>query len=269
MFKHTIKLLKLNNLFTIFRNRGGYLLSLVFLIFIFSTCGIATPVFLAPPVKLANLSFYHAYNNNPNNALGYDFIYRIYDEDIIDATTVTNDAIAYLTESRLLGLLSNNRSLFEDSYYRRAFPVDNDISTAFNDPAIPPVMLVDDDFFDENDSARQFELYFDLNLGGPEDYIELTTVNYDPNDPPDDPDPYADYSKWIRFKRNVTTDSTTFNTVSFWDLVTAQDDIPSITLNIGDTINIAFFVVLYGLTDQFVSIFSDVVFIGSESYTLQ
>ena len=38
------------------------------------------------------------------------------------------------------------------------------------------------------------------------------------------------------------------------------NDVPSLA---DSTISIAFFVVLYGLSDQFVSLFSDVVYIGS------
>jgi len=253
IFKYSFKL----------KIRGGYILPLVLLQLMLSSCGIDSPVFLNPPDYLSNLSFYHAYKNDPGNALGYEFLYRIYDDSSIDSNTIITDAQSYLNEIKLLGLLSNNRSIFEDSYYRRMYPIYDNIGTSFNDPAIPPIMLIDDDYFNISDSSRRFEIHLDLNLGT-KDYVELTTINYDPNIIADDPDPMTDYSTIIRFKRYVTLDGNSFETVKFSTINQNQDDVSN---SIESPITIALFVVLYGLTDQFVSIFSDVVYIGSEIYT--
>ena len=106
------KLLKtVNKLLFINFNRGGLILPLVLLILLFSSCGISIPAYLNPPIQLAELSFYHAYNNNPGNALGYEFFYRIYDEDTLNFSTVSNEAKSYFTETKLLGLISTGQIL--------------------------------------------------------------------------------------------------------------------------------------------------------------
>ena len=95
--KKQLKPLKFSKLLFKSINRGGIILSLVLLILLFSSCGIAIPVYLNPPVKKENLGFYHAYNNNSDYALGYEFFYRIYDEDtILDTTTAGSVVCSYM-----------------------------------------------------------------------------------------------------------------------------------------------------------------------------
>ncbi len=230
-------------------NRGVYLLPLLLLVLVFSSCGIAVPYYLNPPTYFTNLSFYNAYINDPNFARGYEFFYRIYDDDSTISSTAINDAASFFNNTTLLGLISNTRSLFESSYYRRIFPVSDSISTDFSNPAVAPVMRVDPVYFDKTDSSKKFQVNINI-IGTGEGSI--TTINYFPT---------AAYPETITFKRNITVDGSTYTQKLFNSFYTNQDDVPdTITDNSG---SIAFFVVLYGLTDQFVSVFSDVVYIGS------
>ena len=224
------------------------MLSFLILILFLSTCGIAIPYYLNPPIYFANLSFYNAYINDPNFAKGYEFFYRIYDNDAIISSTAINDAAAFFNETTLLGLISDNRSLFENSYYRRVFPVSDSISTDFSNPAVAPIMRVDPVYFDKTDSSKNFEV--NINIKTPES--EIKTINYNPS---------PLYPDSVNFTRWVSNDGNPFAQKEFDNYLTTQDDVPdSIADGKG---SIAFFVVLYGLTNQFVSVFSDVVYIGS------
>ena len=223
------------------------------------------PYYLNPPMYIGvNLSFYNAYINDPNYAKGYDFFYRIYDNNILNSSTVINEAQSFFSNSTLLGLLSNNRALFQNSFYRRILPVSDDISTDYkilNNPipiAKTPIMLVDPGYFDKSNSNKKFEITFNLNLLNPDDAQILTTGYYPSTTGP------VNYPRQITFKRYVTSDDTNFQDLSFSQIDQNHDDVPILSDN---TISIAFFVVLYGLTDQFMSIFSDVIYIGSETYT--
>lgn len=234
------------------RNRGGLVLSLILM---FSSCGITVLAYLNPPVKLGNLSFYHAYNNDPDNALGYEFFYRIYDEDaIIDSATVINEANNFFVESNLLRLLSSNRILITDSDYKRILPVSDNLSTDYKTslnpiPTVsPPLMPVDDFYFDKDGSGLRFTV--SVAITGLTHEGEISTSGYIP----------GAYPSTINFKRYVTEDSFDFTDVTLLDVDAAQDDVPP-----GDitTFSIAFFVVLYGLDNDYISLFSDVVYIGS------
>jgi len=246
-----IRVLFLNNKVSIKKNlnRGGYLLSLFILIFFLSSCGKDVPYYLNPPTYFANLSFYHAYINNPNFAKGYEFFYRIYDDDTIISSKAINDAAVFFNETTLLGLISNNRSLFESSYYRRIFPISDNILTVFSNPVLAPIMKVDPVYFDKTDSSKNFEVNINI-LGTGEG--QITTISYSPS---------GAYPKIINFKRYVTTNGTAFSHELFNDIYLNQDDVPNSILDAKGSI--AFFVVIYGLTYQFVSVFSDVVYIGS------
>ena len=80
----------------------------------------------------------------------------------------------------------------------------------------------------------------------------ISTISYTPS---------ATYPDSIYFQRNITIDGTNFKKETFKNFSKSQDDVPNtITDSKG---SIAFYVVLYGLTDQFVSVFSDVVYLGS------
>lgn len=257
-----LKLLKIVKLLLQYKNRVGILLSLCILLSLYFNCGIEVPYYLNPPTYTGlNLSFSNAYINDPDYAKGYDFFYRIYDNNILNRTTVITQANSFFSDSALLGLLSNNRVLFEDSYYRRILPVSNDISTNYyeiDSNPIPlaetPIMRVDPNYFDKSDSSKKFEVYLELNLGTPYDAL-ISTVSYNPS---------GSYPGEIYFKRYVTTDGINFEVRSFSEIDQSHDDVPVL---VDRTVSIAFFVVLYGLINQYQSIYSDVIYIGSDVYT--
>ena len=245
--------LNMNKLLITKQNRGGLILPLVLLILLFSSCGIAVPSYLNPPVKLTNLSFYHAYNNDPNYARGYEFFYRIYDDDAItDTATVINEANSFFTESNLLDLLSSNRTLITDSDYKRILPVSDNLLTNYKTNLNPiptadsPLMLVDPSYFNKTDSSKRFI----VNIAITTDEGEISTIDYSP----------GAYPGTINFKRYVTENDSDFTDVTFLYVNNNQDDVPLI---VDSPISVAFFVVLYGLSEQYVSLFSDVVYIGS------
>ena len=247
--------LNINNVLLVKQSRVSSLLLFILLILLFSSCGLAVPAYLNPPVKVGELGFYHAYNNDPDYAKGYEIFYRIYDEDsIIDTATVINEANSFFTENNLLGLLSSNRILITDSDYKRILPVSDNLLTNYKitDNPIPtvnpPLMLVDPSYFDKDDSGKRFTVSITISASTGEG--EISTIGYSP----------GAYPSIINFKRYVTLDDYNFTNETFLDIDPNHDDVPSI---ITTPISVAFFVVLYGLSEQTVSLFSDVVYIGS------
>lgn len=84
---------KINKLPFICRKSSSFILFISFLILLFSSCGIAVPYYFNPPAYIGvNLSFYNAYINDSDFALGYDFFYRIYDNNTFNNTTVITEA---------------------------------------------------------------------------------------------------------------------------------------------------------------------------------
>ena len=256
------RLINLNNTnrFLYFLKRGGDFIPLFVLVFILTSCGIAVPYYLNPPTYFTNLNFYNAYINDPNFARGYEFYYRIYDDNTLTRDTAINDASAFFNETTLLALIGNIRPLFEKSYYRRISPVSDDIATVYSDPALipynpvlAPIMRVDPVYFDKTDSSKNFQININI-LGTTNVGYLSTTADYNPS---------SSYPKSITFKRYITVDGNNFTQEVFNNFSILQDDVPD-TITDGKG-SIAFFVVLYGLTDQFVSVFSDVVYIGTES----
>lgn len=253
-----IWLINLNNTNRIinFLKRGGYFFPLFILVFILSSCGIAVPYYLNPPTYFTKLNFRNAYINDPNFARGYDFFYKVFDDNLLDSNTAVNDASSFFNLTTLLGLIHNDRSLFANNYYRRILPVSDNISTIYPDPAVipfnsilAPIMRVDPVYFDKTDSSKNFEVNINIQASGEG---QITTINYNPTDI---------YPETISFQRNITIDGINFTQEIFNNFTISQDDVPD-TITDGKG-SIAFFVVLYGLTDQFVSVFSDVVYIGS------
>ena len=265
--KKLIRMVRIRKLFIISRNRGGLVLPLILLILLFSSCGIAVPVYLNPPVYYSvNLNFYHAYNNDPDYALGYEIFYRIYDDTLINSNTIISEANTFFTETNLLELLGSNQTLIDNSFYRRILPVSNDISTDYHISDIPiptaniPLMRIDPIYFDNSDSTKKFEINIAIQPTGEG---KLTTTN--------DYAPSGSYASEIDFKRYVTIDGFNFESHTFTEITPDQNDVPVLSDG-ASSIDIAFFVVLYGITPNLFSIFIYVVYIGSKTnlpFTLQ
>jgi len=230
------------------KNRGGYLLPL--LLFIFS-CGIPVFYYISPPVKFTTLSFYHAYNNDPDYTIGYDFFYRIYDGNITTESIVISEANTFFTDNNLLELLYSNQNLLNNNYFKRILPISDDIGTSYNPLTTvdTPLMKIDPNYFDKDDSSKIFDITVSILPNGDG---EISTSGYSPA---------GCYSSKIQFNRYVTSNNNDFEQKNFFEIDELHDDIQS--LNGLSTVDIAFFVVLYGLTENFIPVFSDVVYIGS------
>jgi len=237
-----------------FKNRGGYLLPLVFFVF---SCGIAVYYYIIPPVKFTNLSFYHAYNNNPDYTIGYDFFYRIYDGIVTTESIVISEANVFFTEKNLLELLYSNRNLLNNNYYKRILPISDNIGTNYNlgQNPIPtvntPLMKIDPNYFDKDDSSKKFSITLSISTIGVGGYGVISTSGYSPS---------GLYPSSIDFNRYITSNGTDFEKKTFYEIDDAHDDIKF--LDGSNTIDIAFFVVLYGITENYVPIYSDVVYLG-------
>lgn len=255
MMENLLSKLSISKYKLFFMNRGGRILPLILLTIFLSACGIAVHYYLNPPVKFTTLNFYHAYNNDPDYAMGYDFFYRIYDGDNTTENTIINEANAFFTDNNLLELLFSNKNLITDSYFKRILPVWDDISTDFNLSTVPiptvttPIMKIDPNYFNKDDSSKKFSILVSISSDGTG---KIESTGYVPS---------ASYPSVLNFKRYVTTNNTDFVIKSFLDIDESYDDIPLLGSSI--TIDIAFFVVLYGKTENYVPIFSDVVYIGS------
>lgn len=237
-------------------NRVGNRLYLIVVILILSSCGIAVHYYLNPPVKYTTLSFYHSYNNDPNYAIGYDFFYRIYNKDTTSESTIISEAKTFFTDTNLLELLFSNRNLITNSYFKRILPVKNSISTNYELLSLPiptvntPIMKIDPNYFDKDDSSKKFPVTFSISPSSGNGSI--VTTGYIPS---------TIYPSTFEFARYVTKNNTDFELKTFLEIEESYDDIP--ILDGSNTIDIAFFVVLYGRTENYVPIFSNVVYIGS------
>jgi len=257
MMINQVKKLNIGKFLTLIISRGGYKLSLFIFITTITTCGIAVYYYLNPPVNFTTLSFYHAYNNNPDYALGYDFFYRIYDGVSTTESTVKSEANTFFTETNLLELLFSNRNIISNNFFKRILPISDNKSTDYHlsDDIVPtvssPIMTIDPAYFDKDDSSKIFTVSFNI-LTSTTGYGSITTTGYTPS---------GSYPTWYEFGRYVTSNSSNFEIKTFLDIDESYDDVPE--LDGSNTINIAFFVVLYGRTENFVPIFSDVVYIGS------
>jgi hypothetical protein len=226
------------------------------MVLIISSCGIAVPYYFNPPTKKENLSFTHPYNNDPNFAVGYEIFYHIYDGTSITENTVINNANNFFTtDSNLLELLSSNQYINSNFYFKRILPISDSISTDYkliNNPISTvgtPLFRVDPLYFDTTDSSKQFSVSIFISPIG---IGTITTFDYTPG---------SSYLTSMDFSRYVSTNDNDFYLKNFLEIDETQDDVP--LLDGSPTINIAFFVVLYGRTEQFSPIFSDVIYIGS------
>lgn len=251
----TMEKLKKIRKYLFFRKRGGLILPLILIIFLISSCGIAIYYYLNPPINFTNLSFYHAYNNDPNYAIGYEYFYRIYDDNLISVSTIISEANVFFTDTNLLEVLYSNRNLIDNSDFKRILPIDDDLSTPYSllsspVPTVsPPVFEIDPVYFDKDIPGYNFT----NNIAIIDGIGYITTTNYSPA---------GSYKTTLDFKRYVTVNNIDFEIKSFLEIDQTQDDIP--TLSTID-IDIAFFVVLYGRNENYVPIFSDVVYIGSQT----
>jgi len=240
-------------------SRGGLILFLFLIVFSISACGIAIYYYLSPPIYLSPLSFYHASNNDSDIAVGYEYFYRIYDSENTNTSenTIISDANVFFTNNNLLDLLFSNNYLIEGSDFKRILPIWDDISTNYylgSEPipsVSPPVMTIDPAYFDSNDSSENFTIT--LNISTVSGTGKISTTSYFPS---------GSYKSEIDFERYVNTiNDSNFYQKSFLDFNSDQDDVPVLSAS---DIDIAFFVVLYGRDENFVPIFSDVVYIGTQ-----
>ncbi len=249
-----VNLLKKYRKYLFFTKRGGPYLPLILLVFFISSCGITIYYYLNPPIHFTNLSFYHAYNNDPNYAIGYDFFYRIYDGVLTTESNVINEANTFFTDNNLLELLFSNTNLISNSYFKRVLPVSDDLLTDYdlsNNPiptVIAPLQKIDPVYFDKDDPSKIFTVTFNISTGKG----SIVSSGYTP---------VGSYIKDLYFERYITTNGIDFERKSFLEINESQDDVPPLDGSI--TINIAFYVVLYGRNENYVPIFSDVVYIGS------
>ncbi len=144
------------------------LIPLISILTLILSCGIPSPVFLAPPetISFTNPSFYHADRNNPDIFRGYEIFYLIYDSDTISYTT-DDEWESFFNSTINSSIITNpNSTLMQYSYTSLNIP-SHKIRRAYasSDPDGPdyiPVMIpVDPTTVSlSGGTTAQFRLYY-------------------------------------------------------------------------------------------------------------
>jgi hypothetical protein len=255
-----------------------FFIKLVPLIFILASvfsCGIPSPVYLAPPERIStsNPSFYHADRNNPDIFRGYEIFYLFYNSDTAPFDTFASDdewetyfngqistsTIANPNSSLMTYLYSYNEP---DHKIRRAYASDSPA----DEPEYIPVMVpvYPDSVGLSGGTEARFQLIFDI--GSSELFLEVFSSspqtkisNYEA--------PYVYDKSSVILKRRVFNElGDTFKTLLSFDIFSASepnaDPVPDDLPSTYDAI--AFFAVTTGFsfsTGQ--AIISSVTYIGS------
>ncbi len=220
--------------------------SIVILLFsvLFFSCGIASyPVLYDPLYYQSDLTFWQNPDNKVNPdfiSLGYDIIYRIYDNNdyiqgTISDTIIQNEAENILTSSILSTIISKNS-------YSGAVGTENSYSynrLRYEDKSPIPIYKIVDSI-----PLDTYPINLFLNSSGTS-YIQ------------------DNYGNKVNFIRNLGTDtSTKYFTIS--DFSINDSDVPgNYDNNDGDGVRIAFFAFTYGLTVDLLSLSGKIVYIGS------
>ncbi len=232
------------------KNRRGRLLFLLLLVFLYTSCGLSTYIYIYPPITGTGLSFTHDSRNNrdPNFlVLGYDIYYRIYpvsdfistiDSDV--RSKMINDGNNYFTSVNINNLISRTYDP-TTTLYRPVYYYSDVKGTGYSSNSSPPVLPIDN----SQVSDSQFTVSINLNNGIADNpYIE-TVAPYGSDTLPEK----------IFFRRFIT-DNKDFSTFNISD-----SDIPDTLTD--SNIYVAFFVISYGFTVDLYSLTSDKpLFIG-------
>lgn len=209
-----------------------------------TSCGITTYPVLYKPIA-SNFSsnpvtFQHDYRNNPDAflTLGYDIYYRIYDDDALGTSydsTIQSDASSELTQNVVGALINKTWDLNQIGNYRRIYLDDSSLESLS-----PPNYRL------SISTSSNFYIYITINSA--ENNNSYITNSNDSNK--------------IYFKR-LTFDSTgnpVKEDFTINDFTEDDEDIPSAGIS---NFRIAFFAITYGLSTDYLSLHSDVVYIGS------
>ncbi len=245
MMENQLKLFKIIKYFVKFKTGVVYSFSLVLLVFLVSSCGISTYIYIYPPIKNGiNLSFSHDSRNNkdPNFFnLGYDIYYRIYDNSAGSqfngktASEIDNilmaDGNTFFTSDNINKLLF--RAFDTDSLYKPLKHFSNDKSL---DYSVPPFLPVDNSVI----ADKSFYINIILNSTNRNDpYLETVA-------------PYSSITlpETIKFRRYISNDFKDFTTFN-----NSDEDI-NFTI-IDDNFLVTFFVLSYGFTVNYYTLTSD------------
>lgn len=217
-----------------------YSVVILFLPLLFFSCGLASyPVLYDPLYYQSDLTFWQ----NPGNkvtpdfiSLGYDIIYRIYDNtDSISDEIIQNEAENILTSSILATIISNNSYSGTDTTGNYSY---NRLRYGDKSP-IPIYKIVD------SISPDTYPITLSLGSSSETSYIQ---------------DGY-EYGNKINFSRNLGTDpASKYFTIT--DFSSEDSDVPGDYVN-NDEVRIAFFAFTYGLTYDLLSLSGNIVYIGS------
>ncbi len=231
-------------------NRGGkrklfspfFFFIFIFLsIIFFSACGLESYPVLYDPIQISTtdinpLSFKHDTRNNVNPnfiTLGYDVIYRIYDDDNLPSDpdpTIIADASTDFTESLISKIISNDWSGMYP--YRRLNLVNDDPPGT----STLPIYKLSDPL-----SESSFNIMIDLTISDSSLYNENI------------PGTKIYFNRYLG--DNVTKD--------FSEVLASDSDVPLSTDP--SNVRVAFFVFTFGLTKEGYSLHGNVIYIGSLS----
>jgi len=230
-----------------------YSIVILFWPLLFFSCGIASYPVLHDPLPLYDQTVYGqtplTFWQNPDNkvnpdfiTLGYDIVYRIYDNtDFINDTNIQSDTIIQneaaniLTSSTLAIIISQNSYTGTDTTGNYSY---NRLRYADKSP-IPIYKIVDSIPLDT------YPITLVLGSSSETSYIQ---------------DGY-EYGNKINFSRNLGTDPAfKYFTISYFSK--DDSDVPGNYVN-NDEVRIAFFAFTYGLTNDLLSLYGNIIYIDS------
>ncbi len=247
------------------------LLPVIILLVSLISCGIPSPIYLAPPERIAattDPSFYHADRNNPDIFSGYEIFYLYYDSDSGTIPSTDDEWETYFNNQLSSSTIANPNSSLMAYAYTLTNPPGHGIRRAYASetvgPDYIPVMIpVNPDDVDlAGDTAARFQLIYngsdDLLLkefsSTPETII-ASILSSRPLNP-------TDYNlSSVILKRRVfkTSVAESKSLLSFYDHEPYADDLPDDTVSY----SIAFFAVTTGSSFSTGQVISSVTYIGS------
>ncbi len=223
-------------------NRYSYV-SVVLLLLLLSSCGLAAyPVLYEPSQwdSAGTPAFTHNINNNVNPnfiTLGYDIVYRVYDDTQFASESEAESKIIDDMNSSLTdfsNIISNSWSSM--GYYRRL-----NLTTGDPDPGSSTIPIYE---LSDPKSEQYFHIFLEFPAASSDSYITDDT----------------DTPLVLYFNRYMGDNDTKNFTYDDFDVV--DIDTP-FTDSKPDSIRIAFFAFTFGLSVDYLSLHSDPVYIGS------
>lgn len=224
-----------------------YSFVILFLPLLFFSCGLASYPVLYDPLYQTKLTFQQNPDNKVNPdfiSLGYDIIYRIYDntdfknDTIVQSDNIIQDEAANIVTSSILHTIISNNS-YSGGTTGNTYSYNR---LRYGDKSPIPIYKIDDSI-----PLDTYPIY--LSLGSSEETSCIQDY----------------YGNKINFTRNLGAETSIKKYFTISDFSTGDSDVPDNYDNAdNDGVRIAFFAFTYGLTYDLLSLSGNIVYIGSQ-----